>query len=407
MRLPAIHRGKPAIRARRDPDDDVPPAAQTRGMPSSPFRVVIAGGGVAALEAVLAFQELDPDHALSVEVIAPDTRFVYRPLSVRDPFGPRSTRAYDLEPLVQQAGASFRHGQVAAIDPDDRLVTLGDGSALMYDALLLATGVARQPALPGVGTFVGPADVPAFKSFAESLCRGAFHRAAFIVPPGPTWPLPIYELALQAGTRLQASGADAQLAIITPEPSALAMFGPIASRAVERALRDRGIAVHPDSRAESLSHGQLRLDMQGSVLVDAAWAAPRLVPRVPAGVPTAGGGFVPVDDAGRVDGFIDLFAAGDVTLGDVKQGGVAAQQAAVAAEAIAALAGIAETPEPGPVILRALLLTGGEPLWLRADPASETPSEASDEPLWWPAHKIFGKHLAPVLAGLESSAARV
>ena len=62
-------------------------------MSSSPFRVVIAGGGVAALEAVLAFQELDPDHALSVEVIAPDTRFVYRPLSVRDPFGPRSTRA--------------------------------------------------------------------------------------------------------------------------------------------------------------------------------------------------------------------------------------------------------------------------------------------------------------------------
>jgi hypothetical protein len=59
------------------------------------------------------------------------------------------------------------------------------------------------------------------------------------------------------------------------------------------------------------------------------------------------------------------------------------------------------------VILRALLLTGGEPLWLRADPASETPSEASDEPLWWPAHKIFGTHLAPVLAGLESSAARV
>jgi sulfide:quinone oxidoreductase len=376
-------------------------------MPSSPFRVVIAGGGVAALEAALAFQELDVDHALSVEVVAPDTRFVYRPLSVRDPFGPRSTRAYDLEPLVQQAGARMRHGQIDGVDPDERLVTLGDGTQLPYDALLLATGVARQPALHGAGTFVGPADVPAFKSFVESLCRGAYRRVAFIVPPGPTWPLPIYELALQAGTRLRASGTEAQLAVITPEPSALSMFGAVASRAVERALHDRGIAVHPATYAASLSGGQLHLDLQGSVLVDAAWSAPRLAARVPGGVPVADGGFVPVDDAGRVKGFVDLFAAGDVTLGDVKQGGVAAQQAAVAAEAIAALAGIGPAPEPSPPVLRALLLTGGEPLWLRADPESETPSEASDEPLWWPAHKIFGKHLAPVLAGLEHTAVRV
>jgi sulfide:quinone oxidoreductase len=376
-------------------------------MSTSPFRVVIAGGGVASLEAVLAFQELDPDRALSVEVIAPDTRFVYRPLSVRDPFGPRSTRAYDLEPLVQRAGARLRHGQVDAVDPDERLITLGDGTQLPYDALLLATGAARQPALPGVGTFTGPPDVPAFKSFVESLCRGAYHRVAFIVPPGPNWPLPIYELALQAGTRLRAAGEDAQLAVITPEASALAAFGSIASRAVERALRDRGIAIHPGTYADSLVGGELRLDLQGAVLVDAAWSAPRLVPRVPRGVPALEDGFIGVDGAGRVEGFVDLFAAGDVTSGNVKQGGVAAQQAAVAADAIAALAGIGPEPEPSPPVLRALLLTGGEPLWLRADPSADPSSEASDEPLWWPAHKIFGTHLAPVLAGLEQGAARV
>src|SRR4051794_3235643 len=113
-------------------------------MPSSPFRVVIAGGGVAAPEAGLALPDLHPPRALSVEVIAPDTRFVYRPLSVRDPFGPRSTRAYDLEPLVQHAGARMRHGQVDSVEPDERLVTLGDGTQLAYDALLLATGVTRQ-----------------------------------------------------------------------------------------------------------------------------------------------------------------------------------------------------------------------------------------------------------------------
>jgi sulfide:quinone oxidoreductase len=371
-------------------------------MSSTPFRVLIAGGGVAALEAVLAFQDIDPDRELDVELIAPASRFVYRPLSVRDPFGERATRAYELAPIVEGAGARLHRGQVDAVEPDERVVTLGDGTQLPYDALLLATGAARQPALHGVGTFSGPSDAPAFHSFVESLCRGAIRRAAFIVPPGPCWPLPVYELALQAGTRVRASGAEAQLAIVTPESGPLAMFGAVASRAVEKALHDRGVTVHPGTYVESMVGRELRLDMQGSVQVDAAWAAPRLVPRVPAGVPVSPDGFVPVDGCGHVRGFVDLFAAGDMTLGEIKQGGIAAQQAAVAAHAIAALAGIEESaPAPAPPVLRALLLTGGEPLWLRADPGSDTPSEASDEPLWWPPHKIFGVHLAPLLAGLE------
>jgi sulfide:quinone oxidoreductase len=368
---------------------------------STPFRVLIAGGGVAGLEAAVALQTLDPDRRLHVEVITPESRFVYRPLSVRDPFGPRSTRAYELEPLVTGAGARLRRGQVAAVEPDERFAILGDGTRLPYDALLLATGAARHPAIRGAGTFCGPADAPAFHSFVESLSRGAYRRAAFVVPPGPSWPLPIYELALQAARRIDDPHPDTQIALITSEPGPLAVFGAAASRAVAAELFAAGITVHPGTYAESLEHGRLRLDMQGSVQVDAAWAAPLLVARVPAGVPVEPSGFVAVDGVSCVRGFVDLFAAGDMTLGDVKQGGVAAQQAATAAAAIAALAGIGPEPVPAAPVLRALLLTGGEPLWLRFDPASEVPSEVSREPLWWPPHKVFGHHLAPLLAGAE------
>jgi sulfide:quinone oxidoreductase len=372
---------------------------------STPFRVLIAGGGVAGLEASLALQSLDPDRALHVDVITPESRFVYRPLSVRDPFGPRATRAYDLEPLVTGAGAHLRRGQVTAVEPDQRVAILGDGTQLPYDALLLATGAARHPSIRGAGSFAGPSDAPAFRSFVDSLAHSAYRRVAFIVPPGPNWPLPTYELALQAARHIPAGRSDTQIALITPEPGPLAMFGHVASRAVAAELSAAGISVHPGTYVESLERGQLRLDMQGSVHVDAAWAAPLLTARVPAGVPVEPSGFVAVDGVSRVRGFIDLFAAGDMTLGDVKQGGVAAQQAATAAAAIAALAGIAPEPEPVAPVLRALLLTGGEPLWLRADPASDVPSEASREPLWWPAHKVFGHHLAPLLAGVEHDVA--
>ena len=45
-------------------------------------RVLVAGGGVAALEAVLTLHELASELAV-VELLAPDSRFTYQPMSVR------------------------------------------------------------------------------------------------------------------------------------------------------------------------------------------------------------------------------------------------------------------------------------------------------------------------------------
>ncbi len=64
-------------------------------------------------------------------------------------------------------------------------------------------------------------------------------------------------------------------------------------------------------------------------------ALPRLRgPRI-GGIPQTFDGFVPVDSFGMVSGTQDVYAAGDITTFPVKQGGIAAQQADAAAEAIA------------------------------------------------------------------------
>jgi sulfide:quinone oxidoreductase len=93
----------------------------------------------------------------------------------------------------------------------------------------------------------------------------------------------------------------------------------------------------------------------------------------------------------------DVYAAGDATSSPIKHGGLAAQQADAAAEAIAARTGAIVMPEPFRPVLRALLLTGGEPLYLRAELPG--PAAVSTEPLWSPPGKVGGRYLAPFLAG--------
>ena len=113
------------------------------------------------------------------------------------------------------------------------------------------------------------------------------------------------------------------------------------------------------------------------------------------------GDLVDVDADGCVTELVDVYAAGDITRFPVKQGGIAAQQADAVAESIAARAGVDIVPSPFEPVVHALMLTGREPLYLRAEiPAGL--AEASTDPLWWPPSKIAGRHLAPFLATLES-----
>jgi sulfide:quinone oxidoreductase len=138
--------------------------------------------------------------------------------------------------------------------------------------------------------------------------------------------------------------------------------------------------------------------------VDRTLALP--VPSGPAvpGLPGDPAGFIPVDEHGRVQGLERVYAAGDVTTFRIKQGGLAAQQAVAAAEAIIAAHGADLDPQPFRPVLRGMLLTGGPRRWLRA-PAGATPghSQAALHALWWPPGKIATRYLAPYLMGREEA----
>ena len=110
--------------------------------------------------------------------------------------------------------------------------------------------------------------------------------------------------------------------------------------------------------------GRLTLAPSGTVEADRFVALPAQHGIELDGVPHVPGGFIPVDEHGRVEGLTNVFAAGDITNYSVKQGGIAAQQADAVAQVIAAEAGAAILPEPFRPVIRSVLLTGNGPRYL-------------------------------------------
>ncbi|HEU0247537.1 MAG TPA: CBS domain-containing protein [Gaiellaceae bacterium] len=365
-------------------------------------RVLIAGGGVAALEAALALRDLAADR-VSVELLAPEPRFWYRPLAVAAPFQLGEVRHFELDGLTLSIGASFTPGAVVAVDAWHHIAHTSTNAEIEYDTLLVACGAVPTPAIPGALTFRGPADIEAIRHLLEEIEGGGIRSVAFAIPWGAVWSLPAYELALLTAAHLEARGTrNVELTVVTPEEEPLQLFGPPASEAVREFLAERRVSVRAGAYAGEFTDGELRLIPEGSVPAERVVALPRLRGAPIDGLPQTVHGFVPVDAHCRVHGVEDVFAAGDITSFTVKQGGIAAQQADAAAEAIAAAAGADVTPQRFRPVLRGLLLTGGEPRYLRREMTGHPEREplAGPEPLWWPPAKIVGRYLAPFLASI-------
>ncbi|HET7352662.1 MAG TPA: FAD-dependent oxidoreductase [Gaiellaceae bacterium] len=362
-----------------------------------PMHVVIAGAGVAALEAALALRELAGD-LVTVELVAPELEFRYRPLSVAEPYGYGEMRRFPLDRLVEAAGAKLRAGTVSKLDADAKEVTLADGTRLGYDTLLIATGVSPREAVPGAITFGGPGDRDLLRDLLDRAKAGELKRIVFTRPPTPIWPLPLYELAFQTAERLAdelVSGIE--VVVATPEPAPLALFGPAASEEIARLLEIRSIEFRPHVVPLRWEDGALHLTPGGSLDADAVVSLPRLVGEPIGGLPQDDSGFVATDELGWVLGLNDVYAAGDITEFPVKQGGIAAEQADTVATAIAGDAGASVRPRTFEPVLRGLLLTGMHPRYLRSEHEGRS-SVVDSQPLWWPPAKIVGRHLSPFLA---------
>jgi sulfide:quinone oxidoreductase len=376
---------------------------------SGAAKLIVAGGGVAAVEAALAVRELAAGR-VEVELLAPRREFVYRPFAVGEPYGVASVLRYDLAALAAACGASFRLAGIVSVDAGARQVIARDGARFAYDFLLLCPGARMLWSVPGAVTFWGVADEGGVGSVVRKLRAGRLRNVVFTMPGASSWALPLYELALLGAAVLAKSGIeDAKLAVVTPEDAPLQLFGRAVSEQMAGLLEAHRIEFLAGAYPVGFDGRRLAVAPGEPIETEAVVSLPRLEGRRIDGVPHDEDGFVAVDAHGAVVGLERVFAAGDVTTFPIKQGGVATQQADAAAEAIAAAAGCDVEPVPFDPVLRGVLWTGGEPRYLYGRPTGGhgEVSQLDDRPPWHERDgKIIGRYLTGLLDGFPDENGR-
>jgi sulfide:quinone oxidoreductase len=371
--------------------------------------VLIVGAGVAGLEALLALRALAGDR-IEITILAPEAKFVNRPMSVDEPFRPKRVRGLKLAEVVAEFDSTWHRGTLDEVDNERRLAVTRTGDAISYDKLVLALG-ARSEWQWDALSYCDGHNGEANRLLLHQLLEGRISKMAYVKPPGASWPLPLYDLALKTAAHCVAHGrTGSELSLVTTEEEPLGIFGHDVSDAIRRLLENSGVALYTSSYAVMNDEGRLDISPGGRRLdVDRVVTEPRLSGPLVRGVPFDHDRFIRTDAHGRVPGMEGVFAAGDATAFPVKHGGLAAEQADAVAETIAASVGADVDPQPFRPVLRGVLLTGGAPRYLRADISgmSGDDSTISTQALWWPPDKIAARYLAPYLNHQTGDAADV
>jgi sulfide:quinone oxidoreductase len=271
----------------------------------STLKVLVAGGGVAGLEACLALRDLAGDR-VECTLLSPDDDFVYRPMAVAEPFARGRVQREPLARIAEDAGARLVRGALAEVDDRAREVVTAAGDRVPYDALVVAVGAGSEPAFPRVPTWTPESDPEVFGGLLRDIEEGYAKRVAFVVPVGVAWPLPAYELALMTiGEAREMGQHDVEVIVVTPEHAPLSLFGEVASGAVADELRQAGVQLRTGVVARR-EGGELLLEPGGGRLdVQRVYAVPRIVGAGIEGVATDEDGFIRAADDGSTRGCED------------------------------------------------------------------------------------------------------
>jgi sulfide:quinone oxidoreductase len=305
------------------------------------------GGGVAGLEALVALRRLAGPR-VTLELITPEPVTESCSTSMAKAFEHRRPIKTDVAEVAEATGARLVIDSVIAVDASNAAVTLAGGETRSYDRLLVTVGARAEESIAGALTFGAPGGAGRFRRLLQYAQTAEVGDVVFAVPALVGLPLTVYQLCMLTAHRVRAASVPPHMTLLTPERAPLIDFGASASATVASELAARDVHVITGVTPDEIAWGELRCT-PGKVKINAdiVVTLPRMRGPALAGLPADEHGFIVVDDFGLVRGADNVYAAGDATtLHTVKHGQLAAQQALVAAESIAASVGVPLAPRP-------------------------------------------------------------
>jgi 3-phenylpropionate/trans-cinnamate dioxygenase ferredoxin reductase subunit len=275
--------------------------------------IVIIGGGLAGAKAAEALRGNDFDgHVL---LFAAEDKLPYErpPLSKEYLAGKKTLDDFTVAPAAwyHDHDVALRLGtEISAIDPTAHTVTLPDGSTVLYDKLLLATGsAARRLPIPGADA----AGVHHLRTVDDAAALNAvLTEGASLAIVGAGW------IGLEVAASARARGVD----VTVVETARLPLLGALGAETAEvfaQLHRDRGVDLRFEQTVEEITTADgkatgLRLGDGSTLTADAVLVAVGAAPNIGlaerAGLATADGGVL-VDASLRTSD-PDIYAVGDI-----------------------------------------------------------------------------------------------
>jgi NADPH-dependent 2,4-dienoyl-CoA reductase/sulfur reductase-like enzyme/nitrite reductase/ring-hydroxylating ferredoxin subunit len=283
-------------------------AAQRRKLATkAPGRIVIVGGGAAGFAAAERLRRegyekelimLSSDNAPPVD--RPNLSKDYLAGNAPEEWVPLQADSFYVENHIDLRLST----DVAEIDVDSRQVTLGNGSTVEYDRLLLATGA--EPVhlpIPGgdqphVRTLRSLSDCQAIISYAKAVQRAVVLGASFI--------------GLEVAAALRARNIEVHVVDPGKRPMAR-VFGPELGDFVRSLHEDHGVVFHMGDTASRINATDVELSSGGRLKADLVVVGIGVRPRL--GLAEKAG--LAIDRGVVVDEYLETSAPGIYAAGDI------------------------------------------------------------------------------------------
>jgi sulfide:quinone oxidoreductase len=404
----------------------------TPGSPDRP-RIAVAGGGPAALEAILTIAERLPAAARRLSLVAPNRTLDYRPLSAVGEFATHPSHRLALADVASSTDAVLIRDRAVMVDERERRLLTRDGEWVPFEHLLLAVGAQQLPVPHGWLRWPPEGDPGLLYRLLQRLGGGRLRQLAVVVPANAGWPLAGHELAAILAVAARAAAVEARILLLVEDRAALDMLGKAAAEIVGSELERVGVElvsgvevrpVEPEDSAggsdrltavmrrlrrptqpAGASERRIEVEVGGERMdLDLAISLPNVRGPGIAGIATDGRGYLAVDGYCRSTGGERTWAAGDCTALPLKHSTLAVAQASVAADNLASTTGARLEPRAFAPTLTGVLVAGAAERWWQENTNLPAGLEPATHCLWWPPGRVLGGRLAHYVARRDPAA---